>query len=213
MTDRLQKDARFWDRAAEKYAAAKIADPAGYETTLAAVRARLKSGDHVLEIGCGTGSTALRLADAVETYLGTDISPEMIRIAREKADTADLTHLSFEVRRSDEVRPDDPAFDAILAFNLLHLVPDPEQTIKSLQGQLKPGGLLISKTPCLTMMNPLIRLLIPLMQIAGKAPGVESFSPDALDAMLERAGFEIIERDWHGQKGKDIRVYRVARKV
>ena len=50
--------ARFWDRIAPKYAADPIADLAGYEATLQRVQGLLSTQHDVLEIGCGTGSTA-----------------------------------------------------------------------------------------------------------------------------------------------------------
>ena len=77
--------ARFWDRAARKYAASPIKDMAAYEYTLERTRAYLAPTDHVLELGCGTGTTAVRLAEEVAQYRCTDVSPEMIRIARDKA--------------------------------------------------------------------------------------------------------------------------------
>src|SRR5262249_9010493 len=49
-------DARFWDRAARKYAAGRIADMPGYERTLERTRHYLKRSDKVLELGCGTGT-------------------------------------------------------------------------------------------------------------------------------------------------------------
>ena len=76
--------ARFWDKVARKYAANAIADIAGYEATLQRVRALLAPDQSVLEIGCGTGTTALRLASATRQMLATDVSTEMIAIAREK---------------------------------------------------------------------------------------------------------------------------------
>ena len=213
MTDQLQKDARFWDKIAEKYSKSKIADPEGYEVTLNAVRDHLKPDHSVLELGCGTGSTALQLADGVRSYLGTDISSEMIRIAKEKAAGSTLDQLSFEVRDADQTHGSEGAYDTILAFNLLHTVPAPTKTLRAVHQQLKPGGLFISKTPCIKLMNPIIRGIIPIMKLIGKAPTVESFDPETLDAIIEAGGFEILERDGHGRKGKDVRAYRVARKV
>ena len=87
--------ARFWDRAARKYAAAPIKDMAAYEYTLDRTRAYLKPTDRVLELGRGTGSTALLLAGSVAQYHGTDISPEMIRIARDKADSDAVETITF----------------------------------------------------------------------------------------------------------------------
>lgn len=59
-------EARFWDRIARKYASDPIKDTAGYERTLARTRELLTHTDTVLEIGCGTGTTALKLAPSVQ---------------------------------------------------------------------------------------------------------------------------------------------------
>ena len=55
-------DARFWDRIARKYAADPIKDMDGYARTVDRTRHHLRSTDTVLELGCGTGTTALKLA-------------------------------------------------------------------------------------------------------------------------------------------------------
>ena len=62
-------------------AAARIADPAGYQTTLRRVAALLSPDQSVLEIGCGTGTTALRVAPFTRRLLATDVSPAMVAIA------------------------------------------------------------------------------------------------------------------------------------
>ena len=67
--------ARFWDRFASGYAGGAIGDWAGYERSLARTRELLGPGASVLEIGCGTGSTALTLSLFTGPYLATDIAP------------------------------------------------------------------------------------------------------------------------------------------
>ena len=61
----MNSAARFWNRFADRYAARPIKDVAAYEALLADVAARLKPEGKVLEIGCGTGGTAIRLAEGV----------------------------------------------------------------------------------------------------------------------------------------------------
>ena len=75
----------FWDRMARKYAASPIKDMQGYERTIDHARRYLKATHVAYEFGCGTGTTALKLAPAVARLVATDISAEMIAIAREKA--------------------------------------------------------------------------------------------------------------------------------
>lgn len=64
-----EKDVRFWDKAARKYAAFPIGDEAGFERTLARTRALITPNARVLELGCGTDTVALRLSDATGSYL------------------------------------------------------------------------------------------------------------------------------------------------
>jgi SAM-dependent methyltransferase len=205
-------DARFWDRLARKYASETIKDMAGYERTLARVQDCLKGTDTVLELGCGTGSTALRLAPGVARYVGTDISTEMITIAREKAAAQPCASLAFSVVGSDRASwPKDP-FDAVLAFNVLHLVPERARYLQQVHAALKPGGQFISKTTCLSEMSRLIRLAVPVARLLGKAPYVAFFTAADLARDIEAAGFTIAEQARHGSKPGDARIFILARR-
>ncbi|MCK1511098.1 class I SAM-dependent methyltransferase [Bradyrhizobium sp. 190] len=209
----ITSDARFWDRSSRKYARSRIADPNGYERTLERARAHLQPGDSVLELGCGTGTTALRLADGVRSYLATDISGGMIAIAEEKLAAESIPALSFRTATAEELVHEESRFDAILGFNYLHLVRNVPGTLRSIHVLLKPGGLFISKTPCLGDMNPLIRLLaLPAMRAIGMAPHVSSLGASALEQLIVDAGFDVLVRESHASKGKDQRPYIVARK-
>jgi hypothetical protein len=62
-------------------------------------------------------------------------------------------------------------------------------------------------------MNPLIPwLALPLMRAIGKAPHVLCFNAGQLQAAIVRQGMEIVSVERHGTRGKDIRVFIVARK-
>lgn len=209
---RVANDACFWDGAARKYAASKISDMAGYERTIERTRHFLKDGDRVFEFGCGTGTTALRLAPAVGRLMATDISGEMIAIASAKAAAEGCANVEFEVATPGALAFPDETFDAALSFNVLHLVKEREAALKSVHRLLKPGGLFMSKTPCLAEMNPLIRLAVPLMQMVGKAPHVDFFSAEELEREIAASGFEIVLRERHASRGRDIRPFLVARK-
>ncbi|EGF92826.1 methyltransferase domain protein [Asticcacaulis biprosthecium C19] len=209
----ITKDARFWDRIARKYAADKIEDVEGYERTLERTRQYLKPADKVLEFGCGTGTTALKLAPHAASYLATDISAEMVTIAREKLAETPVAGLEFAATTLDDLNAAPDSFDAVLGFNILHLVTEVSATVRRARSLLKPGGLLITKTPCLKEMNLLIRVALPVMQALGKAPNVSVFTSRQLETMIMAAGFEIVEIARHASKGKDTRPFIVARKV
>ncbi len=208
----MAANAEFWDRTARKYAADSISDQAGYDRTIARVRDLLGPDHRVLELGCGTGSTALLLAWGTGSYLATDFSPGMNAIAGEKLAASPVAQLSFRVARADDLAGQGARYDAVLGFNYLHLVEDLHGTLATIRELLVPGGLFVSKTACLSDMNPLIRLAIPLMQLIGKAPHVNVFAAAALCEAIARAGFDIVACEYHGSTRKDARPFVIARK-
>ncbi len=205
--------ALFWDRIARKYAADPISDMAGYENTLQRVQSLLTPGHHVLELGCGTGSSALRLAPLTRRLLATDVSSEMIAIAQEKLKHQPTPQLSFAVADAEANEFGKNLYDAVLAFNLLHLATDLDQALSVVAKALRPGGLFISKTPCVSEMNPLIGYVaVPLMRAVGKAPAIQCFDEKQLQAAMVRQGLTVIASERHGTRRKDIRAFLVARK-
>lgn len=74
--------------------------------------------------------------------LATDVSAEMIAIAREKlkALPMPMPQLRFEVADADAPVGDGATYDAVLAFNLMHLVSDLDAALDAVVTVLKPGG-------------------------------------------------------------------------
>lgn len=210
-----ERDRRFWDKTARKYAASPIADEAGFERTLTRTREWIGADTRVLELGCGTGTAALCLADAAGHYVATDLSEGMLAIAREKLDAArrDGSDLPLSLRQATagSLAREGMRFDTVVGFNYLHLAGDLAGVLGHIRSLLVPGGIFISKTPCLGDMNPLIRLVIPPMRLLGKAPGVSVFSAVALEEAIRAAGFGILVSERHGSKKKDHRPFIVAR--
>lgn len=185
--------ARFWDRIADKYAKSPVKDEESYRHTLDRVKAHLDPASRVLEIGCGTGSTAFTLSESVAGIVATDISPRMIGIAEQKARDGGIGNVSFAAEDTLAVGRADGPFDAVMAFNLFHLLHEPGKGIAAAMRLVRPGGLLISKSPCLKGANPLYPIMIPIMRLFGKAPHVAFFTIEQLEAMVTDAGGEIVE--------------------
>lgn len=205
----MQPAEAFWDKAAEKYAKSPISDVEAYNYTLGRMRAYLTPIDTVLELGCGTGSTALLLAANVQRIVASDISSEMIRIASEKARDQGATNVDFVAAGLfDDALGAEP-YDAVLALNLLHLIEDLDSALQRIHGLVKPGGLFISKTVCqpgagAPLRFRLMRFLIPILQFFGKAPFVRLMAADAFEARVEASGFEILEAGDHPPPSRHI---------
>jgi ubiquinone/menaquinone biosynthesis C-methylase UbiE len=183
----------FWNRVARRYEKMAVRNPASYEATLGHVRAHLRPEYQVLEFGCGTGSTALLLAPSVGHYIASDTSAEMIAIAREKQAQAAIENVVFHVSHmGGDSLPMEP-LDAVLAFNVLHLLPERQAVIAEVFRRLRPGGLFISKTPCLGGRYRVLQPLVGALRLLGKAPKLAFLKTVSLQQEISDAGFKIIE--------------------
>ena len=189
--------ATFWDKVAPKYAQSKIRDMEAYEYTLERTRSYLKPTDTALELGSGTGSTAQLLGPSVKQMVGTDVAPEMIKIAQGKPQESG--NIDFRVLPIGEAVALREPFDVVMGFNLFHLVENPQALFADIYEMLPEGGLFISKTPCLAdkafgWKRFLVMAALPVMQLLGKAPRpVAMFRIAEIDRMILEAGFEIVE--------------------
>lgn len=201
----MTHNAQFWDGIAEKYAVRPVRDEDAYRYTLDRIRAHLEPSDRVLELGCGTGTTALKLADAVQQITATDFAPNMIEIGQKKAQEQGIENVDFVAQDVGAATEPRAPYDAVLALNLLHLLDDLPEELARIHAGLKPGGLFISKTLCVpdSGFNPVfiaIRALLPLLQLFGKAPSVHFYKIASLEALITKAGFEILETGNHPAK-------------
>ena len=145
--------ARFWDKRAERYAQRPVGDPEAYEKKLEITRMYFRPDSEVLEMGCGTGSTALAHAPHAGHILATDISPAMIDIARRRGKAGGAGNVTFETRAVADHALAESAYDAILALNLLHLLEDPRGAIGAAHVGLRPGGVFVTSTACIGDMS------------------------------------------------------------
>ncbi len=189
--------ARFWDKRADRYSKSPVRDPASYERTLDCTRKHLNAGDEVLEVGCGTGTTALLLAPSVKRITATDVSSRMIEIAREKAANQKVGNVHFARATLFDDDLEKGPFDVVMAFNFLHLLEDIPGAVRRIGELLKPGGLFISKTVCLAEQSRLWGVLLAVMRPLGFAPYVQCLRVAELQDTITRAGFEIIETGLH----------------
>lgn len=202
--------AHFWDRIADKYAARPVADEAAYERKLAMTRKHLRPDMDVLEIGCGTGSTAILHAPHVRHVRATDLSPRMVAIAEGKVADAGLSNVTCEVGTLESLSAPEDAADMILTLSLLHLLDDLDAALARIHALLRPGGMFVSSTACIAERMSWFKFIAPIGRKLGLIPPVHIFRAEHLRKAMRKAGFEIIE-DWLPDRGMTL--FIVARKI
>lgn len=158
----------------------------------------LPPGSRVLDVGCGTGvPTARQLVDAGHEVVGIDISPGMLKLARDnvpgaafhRVDLADLRPGGSHGRGGPH---DLGTFDGAAAFFSLLMLPRAEipHALRTLHGLLRPGGLLV-----LSMVEADVDdFTIPFL---GHTIRVSGYLRDELRQVVSGTGFEVTGEESH----------------
>nr|WP_279285702.1 methyltransferase domain-containing protein [Colidextribacter sp. OB.20] len=144
-------------------------------------------GARVLDCAAGTGEFSLAAAERAETVLCTDQSLPMLDRARKKAKKRGLTNITF-ARRDITALPDpDGSFDAVIAANVLHLLPQPEKAVEELWRVAAPGGRLILPTYLQGRVGTAYGTMIKIYQGVG-FHYEHAFTPETYRMLLEGLG-------------------------
>jgi ubiquinone/menaquinone biosynthesis C-methylase UbiE len=94
----------------------------------------------VLEVGCGIATDGLEFARHGARYVGVDLTPKSIELARERF-TLFGVHGRFEVANAEERLPfPDATFDHVYSFGVIHHSPAPEKIVSEIHRVLRRGG-------------------------------------------------------------------------
>jgi ubiquinone/menaquinone biosynthesis C-methylase UbiE len=96
----------------------------------------------VVDLGCGTGTLSVLLAEAGHDVTGVDYAPKMLRVARGKASAAGV-RARFVLGDASTPPLSPGAFDVALARHVLWAMPDPSAALIAWVGLLAPDGRLL----------------------------------------------------------------------
>ena len=110
---------------------------------------KLQAGAKVLDVGCGTGASALPAAQAVGKngfVVGVDLASRLLERARTKALTAGLDNVEFRLADMTALEYPDSSFDAVVSVFSIFFVPDMGSLVRELWRMVRPGGKLAVTT-------------------------------------------------------------------
>ncbi len=196
----MNKSEEFWDKASKNYDKTEERFEYIHKKARENTRKYLKESQIVLDYGCGTGTASCEFASLVEEIYGIDISSEMIRIAKDKLAASEVDNVNFEKADIFDSKYQNESFDVILAFNMLHTVPNPQSVVQRVNDLLKHDGLFISITPCLGQkMSFLVNLQIQFVRVLcklGVIPiPIRRIKSTDIDELLAIGKFQTIESE------------------
>ena len=190
----MTKSEKFWDKSAYNFFIEGEKEKQSYINIIDRIKKYLKTSDIVLDLGCGPGLISNEIADYVKFIYAVDISSKMIEIAKINADFRNIQNIDYAYSTIFDDKYKNGSFDIILAFNILHLLDDNQKTMQHINDLLKPGGLIISVTPCIGE-RIFLNISISLLSFIGKIPKIKSFKANELKESISNRNFEIIEND------------------
>ncbi|PCJ95970.1 MAG: SAM-dependent methyltransferase [Hyphomicrobiales bacterium] len=194
----MSKPKEFWDKSADNYDRTEERFEHIHQTSRECAKRHLRESDVVLDYGCGTGTTACELASHVTEIQGIDIAGRMIELSKEKAAANGIGNVSFAQADIFDEGYSKGSFDVILAFNMLHTVPDPQRVVRRVHELLKPEGSFISVTPCLReKMSLIVSAQIQLVRLLCKfgiiPVPIRRLQSSDLDELVSGGDFHAVE--------------------
>jgi ubiquinone/menaquinone biosynthesis C-methylase UbiE len=155
--------------------------------------AEIQEGEVVLDLGSGGGIDVFLAARQVGPegkVIGLDMTPEMIKLARNNAKKIGATNVDFRYGEMEDIPLPDSSVDAVISNCVINLSPDKDAVFSEVYRVLKPGG----------------RMSVSDIVVDGQLPqairqNLESWAACVAGALderdylgkIERAGFEKVE--------------------
>ncbi len=177
-------DRDYWERHARNYDASLrwvLGRP--LPRMLELVGKAVRGKGRVLEVAAGTGIVTSAIAQNCDAVVATDYASAMVDALQQRVRDAGFDNVTCEQSDIYALPYEACEFDAVVAANVLHLVPDLRSALGALRAVIKPGGLLVLPTFCHdeTRMSWLVSRLLAVSGF----PGHRRFTMRSLRGALE----------------------------
>jgi ubiquinone/menaquinone biosynthesis C-methylase UbiE len=165
-----------------------------------------RAGDTVLELAAGAGDTgfeAAAIAGEGVRLISTDVSPDMLEVARRRGAELDLPDVDYRVMDAEHIELGANSVDAVLCRFGYMLMADPAAALSETRRVLRPGGRLALSVWGAPESNPWVTILAGTLVEGGHAPPPDPRLPGPFDmasqertrALLESTGFSAVRSE------------------
>jgi ABC-2 type transport system ATP-binding protein len=188
------KDEKYWSKFAQGYDDG-VYYIVGEEIQLEISKRLLEEHNlgNIIEFGCGTGCFTKIIARAAKQVIATDISKEMLEVAKNQL--KDCTNTTFEEANCENASFSSNTFDTVFMANVIHFIKEPKKALKESYRILKPGGLLllVDYTGFGMKWSDKMKLGIRFIKTCGIPPRhfKTDLTPDEFSYLIRQAGFKI----------------------
>jgi len=183
----------YWDRHARNYDRSMLFLGRLIPRMIELAGEAVRCCQRVLEVAAGTGLVTPTLARAATEVVATDYAAAMVDMLEVRIRGEGLTNVRCEQADLYALHFESATFDAVVATNVLHLVPDLPGAIAALRRVLKPGGRLIVPTFCHDE-TALSWVVSRGLAVTG-FPGHRRFTVRSLRESLEAAGLRVVRAE------------------
>lgn len=160
--------------------------------------ARPQPADVALDVGTGTGHTAIALATRVARVTGTDVTPEMLAEARALAGRRGVGNVTFEIADVEALPYVDGSFDIVTCRRALHHFLRPEAALAEMRRVMRPGGRLVIDDRSVPD-DADVDEVMNRLDILHDGSHVREYRPRELADMVAAAGFDVTDVETYTQ--------------
>jgi len=168
---------------------------------------RLPVNSKILDVGCGSGTTAFLLAKDGFKVTGLNLSAKKIKLAQIHQQQLEL-HLNFSVGNAEDIMYDDNSFDLVLVVESLEYIIWQRWAFQEINRVLKPGGYILivssNRLSLINLINPAWYAIELSAKFRAKLPEVEKISPKGENSGLYSNGKDSSEQDIIGDHKPQI---------
>ena len=148
LMDGGDRDREFWEKHAASYDRVLKLFGRPFPRMLSLVSESVSGAANVLEVAAGTGLVTIAMAPRVGHVVATDYAEAMVSALRKRVVEAGLANVECERGDIYALAFPPSTFDAVVACNVLHVVPDLPKAIQALCRVLSLGGKLVTASFC-----------------------------------------------------------------